>query len=224
MAKFCTKCGKELIDNKPCNCKNNLKKERETINASYDINNVIDIFKNIIKKPIDTVKELIKKDNLDLSIILIGINAIILSIIFVAGVNEVLYINYNMMPINISYFRCFMIAVALVIIIHLLLAGINYLILRIYNTNIEYKKLLNLSAIVSLPITLAGLINILLIFISLPIAILLFVISTIVSFISLYEGMKEITSLDNNKVTYITSISLVSTILVFSILFLEILF
>ena len=76
MAKFCTKCGKPLVDGKTCSCSIKEKEEEkekkieekeeevEVEEASSDelINSIVDIFKNIWKKPYKTMMQYKEKN------------------------------------------------------------------------------------------------------------------------------------------------------------------
>ena len=77
MAKFCIKCGKPLVDGKPCDCEQqNVKKEEKIV---YEKNNgsgnlvdeVKDIFVDSVKKPYSTMLKYQEKD-VTLGLILIG--------------------------------------------------------------------------------------------------------------------------------------------------------
>lgn len=221
MANFCTKCGKELKDNKPCNCKKNFEKEEKTINLtnSLNFNEVINIFKNMIKKPVDTTKEMVNKNNLDLSIILIGISSLFFGIFMMIYLKEMICCNYgyNMFSINIPYFKYFMLTIITVVLAYLTISSIIYLLAKINNQNIEFKKTLNLVSISFIPIVMAVIINIFVIYISLPLVIFITFISIIISIINLYIGMKEIVNLDDNKIIYLLSLSLVVSIFIYLI-------
>lgn len=79
MKKFCNKCGKALIDGvcPDCSKKEKIKEEQTTNNIR---NNLLDIIKNIWKKPIETIEKYVKKENVSLSFILLGIG------IFIGGI------------------------------------------------------------------------------------------------------------------------------------------
>lgn len=81
MAKFCIKCGKPLVDGKPCDCEQqNVKKEEKIV---YEKNNgsgnlvdeVKDIFADSVKKPYSTMLKYQEKD-VTLGLILIGLNMV----------------------------------------------------------------------------------------------------------------------------------------------------
>lgn len=81
MAKFCSKCGKPLVEGVPCECeKENL--ENNSKEKNIDIKNeIINIFKNMFTKPFDTIKQSIKVKNYKLALILIIINALVFGLV-----------------------------------------------------------------------------------------------------------------------------------------------
>ena len=76
MAKFCTKCGSKLVDGKCPNCEN---KKSEVPTTGFDMNEMIEVVKGMFTKPVDTIKEVVENENITISSILIGINAIIIA-------------------------------------------------------------------------------------------------------------------------------------------------
>lgn len=77
MAKFCNKCGKALVDGicPDCSKKEEVKEEQTT--TSNLGNDLLDIIKNIWKKPIEIIEKYVKKENLPLSFILLGIGVLV---------------------------------------------------------------------------------------------------------------------------------------------------
>lgn len=80
MAKFCTKCGKELVDGKACSCSK--KKEETVVTVSNEVNikescmDCVNVFKNIFTKPFDAIKEFVCEHKYIAGIILIVLVAI----------------------------------------------------------------------------------------------------------------------------------------------------
>lgn len=103
MAKFCTKCGKPLVDGEPCTCSkkeeyeiNKFEEEKEEVkekkvikeeeddddetSSSELINSITDIYKNCWKKPSKTILKY-KDKNIKLGLSLILINVVIFGIL-----------------------------------------------------------------------------------------------------------------------------------------------
>jgi len=105
MAKFCTKCGKPLVDGKECDCRKNIEEKKEEIPKkeveeqreekvtekqaeSKDlVNSIIDIFKNCWKTPSKLMMKYQKK-NIILALSLIAINIVVFGILTYCLVNN----------------------------------------------------------------------------------------------------------------------------------------
>ena len=70
MAKFCTKCGKELVEWK-CNCTSEKKVSSEKVDFMGLLKQSIEIVKGIFIAPIDTIEENTNENKFNLSIVLI---------------------------------------------------------------------------------------------------------------------------------------------------------
>ena len=209
MAKFCTKCGKELKEGKQCNCKNNLKnKTEDTIKFDF-----IETIKNIIKKPVDTVKEMTVTTNTNTAIIWMLITTIIFSFIAV-----ILTRNNPLLIIKrISCIEVFFLMSFLSILTHLIIASSTYLVLKINNKQIKWEETFIAVTTILLPITAVSMINIIMLFISIPISLLLFEIGILISILIFYEKVKEWIG-DSNKSIYITVSILILSMIFFTIL------
>lgn len=101
MAKFCTKCGKPLVDGKPCSCQEEATKdiekdeeieeieeveeventENDTVTSSNElVNDVKSLYVGMIKKPATTIENYSKEKNVKLALVLLIITA------FVSGI------------------------------------------------------------------------------------------------------------------------------------------
>lgn len=101
MAKFCTKCGKPLVDGKPCDCSKAKEKEEKSIKkeevvikeeeAENDeeettsqvgnaINDFIDIIKGMLKKPTETITKYLNIKYFNIAIVSICLNAILFGV------------------------------------------------------------------------------------------------------------------------------------------------
>ena len=77
MAKFCNKCGTPLVDGKCPNCADK-KDVQETVEVQQDLgNSLLDILKNIWKKPIETIKRYTEDGSMPLALILLGIAIVV---------------------------------------------------------------------------------------------------------------------------------------------------
>ena len=87
MAKFCTKCGKEIKDGKACDCEASVAATTTAavattggVDISKHINKYIEIIKGIFTKPIETIKENTKSENFGFAIIALVVNCIVFAL------------------------------------------------------------------------------------------------------------------------------------------------
>ena len=192
MAKFCTNCGKELKDGKPCNCKNNLKEEKKV--NGVDFEGILTTFKKFFTKPISTVKDLISENNFNKAICLIAISSVLVGLLSILYMKQIVCYDCYYMQYDNQYFKIFMHDGLLAASMYLILSSVLYLVFKICNKDIEFKKLLIISSAVALPLTIATMINIVLFALSIGVEFILyvFIIGGIMSTIMLYESIEDI--------------------------------
>ena len=61
MAKYCINCGKELKDGNSCDCKKEIFMVQNEI-----VNKIVQLFKGMFIKPIDTIRDNTKSENFNL--------------------------------------------------------------------------------------------------------------------------------------------------------------
>ena len=90
MAKFCTKCGKELVDGVCPSCASS---EKETVSGSVDIKGslmeCVNVFKKIFTKPFDAIKEFVSENKFIAGIIMVVISALSTGIYKIATLKNV---------------------------------------------------------------------------------------------------------------------------------------
>lgn len=98
MAKFCTKCGKKLVEGETCDCQKELKKHQEkeivvatTTNNSFNeyFNNYITVVKGIFTHPIQTIRQFATSENFVLGLIMIAINCLAMILFLVLAIPEI---------------------------------------------------------------------------------------------------------------------------------------
>ena len=76
MAKFCTKCGKELKEGQTCSCSNKKAETKtETTKKGY-FSDILPILKGTIFEPISTIKKYSTDNNIFIALILMGVCAL----------------------------------------------------------------------------------------------------------------------------------------------------
>ena len=82
MAKFCTKCGKELMEGQVCDCSMNVVSSVNTTSTNNKIDikeslmDCVNVFKKIFTKPVEAIKEFVCDNKLVAGIIMIVLAAI----------------------------------------------------------------------------------------------------------------------------------------------------
>ena len=72
MAKFCTKCGRELKEGEKCSCSEGKTTKTTASNKGY-FSDVLSILKGMFTKPVSTLKEYSTDNNLVIALILMGV-------------------------------------------------------------------------------------------------------------------------------------------------------
>lgn len=139
MAKYCTKCGKELEEGKPCECE---KTKETTQNIS---NNLINILKGTFTKPYTTTKETTKESYLITSIIAIIASSVALCLVIVK-VLKLTYANtvgaitssfgYNTNQLGMDITQTLFTCIILVALFYFLYTTVAY----IFTNKIEHEE------------------------------------------------------------------------------------
>ena len=220
MAKFCTKCGKPLIDGKPCNCEKN---KNEDIKER-----IINIFKKIFITPFDTIKEYNNTNNLKLPLILLGINILIFGLFIylflyslnkgiIKNINEISNIfGGNLYTANkVPFFESFLARIIIMITFLFTLCLMSKLFVSIvFKNNKKFKDYLVLYGI-STPITIiATIIASIGCFISYKIGIVIALLGTTLYFVSTIQVLLKYYKIDKEKIPYILALTLTATYII----------
>lgn len=224
MEKFCTKCGKELVDGKCPNCRN----EKQGIESSIDIKesfmDCISVFKNIFVKPIETMKEFVCENKWVAGIIMTIMAAISAGLYKVAVLKNMWSSGKSMDSFIASdfsdllssalsgnlglsspdYLKEFMISFFMNFAGYALIIGIGYLIIsKLFNGKASMKEMMNAVAIGLSFILFANVLNSILVFIDgqLMANIREYIgsFASIMNILILYGAVKQIAKIDNNK-------------------------
>ena len=88
MAKFCTNCGKKLVEGKACDCRNNVVASNGGFDFNATFNSYVEMLKGIFVKPVDTIKKFATSDNFMLGLIAILLNCIVCGIFLYCFASE----------------------------------------------------------------------------------------------------------------------------------------
>lgn len=227
MAKYCTNCGKKLEDGEVCTCKKELSFE-----LKESLEQVVELGKGLFLKPVDAIKKYVEHDNIILSIIIIVLGGIVAGLFALTFVKEVIGIALGMifgsassifgssMNMNISYVPVFFITMFSVIVIYFLQAAITYVIgNKCFKIEFDYKKMVHFFAALSIFTTLALLLSIVGIYLSIYIVYGLFLTASIMTTVVFALSLKKIWKAKEEQVMYTVVITVLTvTLLVLLIL------
>lgn len=221
MAKFCTKCGKPLEEGKVCECSKNTK-VATTVTAGNLFSECVEIVKNFLKKPIDTLEANIDDSKFNSSLIMIGINAIASGLFVIVLVKELLgSIMALMMSMSgygslmglgtsalttpsIPYVKYFIIAVLAAAAVTFLTALCSYLLsAKLFKGNTSVKKMITLFGFTSIISTIGLLAASLLTFVNMTIGLVVFAAGSLLNTYYTFKGLEFACDTDRNKLGYV---------------------
>lgn len=151
MAKYCTNCGKELKDGK-CDCKKN---EASTLDVKAIGMELWNLVKGMWVKPVDTMKDWSKKNDLKGSFIALGVK-IIAGVFFVCILVKEMasVLEYSQRSsrdvffgvttkVEVPYLRIILCTIVTMVALYALMAGIAYVICnKLLKKDTSYQKML----------------------------------------------------------------------------------
>ena len=180
MAKFCTKCGKPLVDGKPCDCEKN-ENQNEVEQVSFNSNGLLETVKGMFTRPVSTLQEFVQDHNLVPALILLGINALIVSLFVCLGAKTLVVI----------------------VIVYAALAGLFYLIAdKLFKGSSSYKKMLALLGGTSVIMSVTLLLSIVFMYVSSQVMTIIFCCGAIVQSTYMVQGFIYASDIDDDKVGY----------------------
>lgn len=222
MAKFCTNCGKPLVDGKPCDCVVN----QTEMNMKFDVKEFVEVAKGMFTKPADTIKGFVKDENLVSSIILLAMNALIVALcvclawkpLMTAGFGGVDIVSaFN---VEIPYVKIFLTVTIGVAVSYALLALLFYVIAdKLFQGKSSYQKMLALLGCTSIITSVTVLVAMIFSFISIGLMLVFLCTGTTLQMVLMARGFQAASDIDENKLGYVYMI----TYLLYFFLFLVIL-
>ncbi len=246
MAKFCTKCGSELVDGKCPKCKEEKTKtvetvEVEAVDVKQSFMDCLNVFKKIVTKPFEAIKEFVTENKYVAGIIMIVCTAIATGIYKIAtlknmySANSASRFNANDLGDLFSaalsggslssfakpdYFKEFMTTFAYSLVEYAALVFIGYLVItKLFKGNATIKHMLTAVGISLSLVLVANLVNSIIIFIDGEaigyIRTYVMTFASIFSTLILYEGVKSVAEIDKEKMFLgIASMSICATIVI----------
>lgn len=232
MAKFCTKCGKELVDGKPCNCTENT--NAVVTGGSSIVNDILNLVRGMFTAPVDTMKSFIQESNFNNALISIGINAVAAAIFICILCKEMIATLLDIMGmsnplsfymsgssnIEIPYVKIALISMIVVIAVHALIAGFAYLMsAKLFKNQTSYKIMITWLGANAGLLTIVYLVTAVCLLINFQLALLIYVAGSILNLCYMYKGLKFACDTDENKLAYILMPSLLVTVFVMVYIF-----
>lgn len=242
MAKFCTKCGKELVDGKACSCST---KKEETVTTTNGVNfkescmDCVNVFKNIFTKPFDAIKEFVCEHKYMAGIILIVLVAISSGLYKIAvlknmytstspdsfNANDLLGILGGALSGDLglgapNYMKEFFTTFATSLAEYALIVLIGYLIIaKLLKGKATWKHIVTAVAIGLSVVLVGNVINSILVFIDGEfignIRSYIASFASIMSMLILYGAVKEVAEIDKNKLFItVASMSVFATVVI----------
>ena len=213
-AKFCNKCGESFEKG------NNPNDKRIQIDTKELKNNVIDLLKGLLVKPIDTFKKYGKEKNFTLAIILVAILSLITGLfvislmknaysLIMSSIGSVggLY-SYSNYQVDIPYAKSFFIAVFTTFAFAFAFAGILYLVnTKIFKGKENFKKTFTIYGTISTVASVSLLASTILMFLSFGLASIILSLGLALTGFYTYHMIKMIGPKDENKHGYIYVVS-----------------
>lgn len=214
MAKFCINCGKALKDGKPCDCQKEM--ENTVFQNNELVGKLLNIFKGMFIKPIDTMKACAKKEYFGVSLILTGVLSI-LSGLFAMGISKGSYELVNMLmlggssssyllgtvSVEIPYIQIFLATAIVTFGLTFAYSGILYLVNKLFKGKSHYQSIYSLYAVASIIISSSLALATILSLINLSLALVVFMLGSLLNFVYIVKGIRFIGPKDENKYGYI---------------------
>lgn len=240
MAKFCTKCGKELEEGKVCECSNNVKSEKvvsttSNIDVKESLMDCVNVFKKIFTKPFDAIKEFVTENKFVAGIIMIVVAAISNGLYKIAtlknissssSISDFSSLLESALSGGLSsssepeYLKEFFTAFINNFFEYALIVLIGYLLIsKVFKGKTSWKQMINVVAISLSVILLGNLVNSVLVFIdgSFVSNIRSYISSfaSILSILILYSSVKEVSGIEKEKMLIsVASMSVFATVVI----------
>lgn len=222
MAKFCTKCGKELKDGKACDCEV-VSTKTESVDISGYVNSYIEIIKGIFTKPVTTIKKYVTADNFNLAIIALVVNCIITGLFTYCLLNEGMkslgmlsrYIGFGYTNVEVPFMKVFLYGFVFMAVWFAVMALMIYLIANvIMKDKIDVKEAFALVGVISVFTAVTTFVALICIYISTKLMSLIIMLASVFYLTYLAQGISELTSINKNKLAYVFVSALTVTMFV----------
>lgn len=214
MTKFCTNCGKELIDGK-CDC---VKKSDVGVTSDDLASKFMDIVKGLLKKPVTTIKENTTEDNFSFGLILLAISACVTGLFtyfFIKDGSSVISFVRLYGMFDVPFLRVFIASSITSAIWYAVLGFVTYLFAnKLFKLEVTVKEIFTMLGILSVIMSLALIVSIILVYVSVKLMLLLIVVASLFYSIYFILGLKEVTGIDKDKLAYLYVPSILTAVFI----------
>lgn len=204
MAKYCIHCGRKLEDGEVCTCQ-----VQKTVKHDNIWTDLLDVFKGMFVKPVDTVKKYTDEKYFNLSLVLIGIMSLMGSLFGLSFFRNMIGgISYYM--IRIPYLQIFFVVLLGCILGSIIYVGFLYLVNAvIFKGDKSFKKYITMYGINSIIVTAALFLSAILMFIVPVLGLVLLAFGYILNVFYMFKGIECLGVKDENKHGYIYLITMI---------------
>ena len=230
MAKFCTKCGKELKEGQKCDCsKNEEVKSTSTSSNGGAFSDFGEVLKGSFTKPVTTIKEFSTESNFILALVLLGICAVASGIFMYVFLDTVVSAAVSLLGaagglatmfgggsatsalgvagaanmLNVSFGDVF-ITVFIYIAVYLVVLSAMLLLMTkvVFKEDINFKKVLTVVGLSSVFMSCAFILGSIAFKIKVTLGIIVFILGLVFSAINLTAGAMEALKVKKDKMVY----------------------
>ena len=204
MAKFCTKCGKELKEGQTCDCQKKGNSETKTVTVNIDVKescmDCVNVVKGIFTKPVETIKDFVCDSKLISAIIMIVVAALSSGLYHVAYEKAIIASDYYKPKYMNEFFTTF----ADSLVKYALIAALGYVLISlIFKGKTTWKQMVAAVG-ASVSVLIVGyLLNSILVFIDAEIVAYfrgyISYFAEVLSILIIYKAIEEKAELDKNK-------------------------
>lgn len=235
MGDFCSKCGKPLKNGRCEDCDKENTQTKEAVATNEIVSDYKNILKNILRKPVEVVKEYSKEEKFNLAIISIIISVAMFGFMihtFVSNILKAKGLDLSSIVKYIDSIKSFLsgygldididtnfgvnIAIKMLVAIIILIAVIYVLSAFIFKNSSKIKEITTIVGISNVLFILGCLISIIISFFNINIALICTIIFGWMTMVLIQQSIKEVLKLNSNQLIYSISIGSIAPIIVFA--------
>lgn len=215
MNKFCTNCGKELV-NGTCTC------QKTTSPDTNIFQQILSIIKNFFKSPIGTLSKNCKEENFNGAMIIIAAHGISVALFVLALLKELVstvdstinglfgsndyssFLGGSSLSVDIPYFKYFIITFIVAVLAVAATASVAYLISdKLFKGKTDIKKMFTLFGLSSIILTAALLLGTIFLFININLGLIILAAGSLLNICYNYKGLEFVCKTEKDKLAYV---------------------